>query len=121
MSEWDGEHPDEGTIHAWLDGALSVAESARLEMHVRACAECTATIAEARGLIAGASRVVGLLDATPAPLIRPATTPTAGDGGTIWRILRVTPARASIAAVLLVALGITLTRDRVAKESVNAA
>ena len=120
MSEWNEEHPDEGTIHAWLDGALSAAESARFEMHVRACAECTAAVAEARGLIAGASRVVGLLDAASAPLLRPATTPTAGDSGTLWRLLRVTPARASIAAVLLVALGITLTRDRVARESVDA-
>ena len=120
MPELDGQHPDEGTIHAWLDGALDASESARLEAHVRACAECTAHVAEARGLIAGASRVVGLLDAAPAPLLRPATTPTAGDTGTLWRLLRVTPARASIAAMLLVALGITLTRGRVAQDTIGA-
>ena len=27
----DAEHPDEGTIHAWLDGALPAAEAAALE------------------------------------------------------------------------------------------
>ena len=69
-----------------------------------------------RGLIAGASRVVGLLDVKPAPLIRPAMTPTRGDEGTLWRLLRVTPARASIAALLVVAVGITLTRNRAAIE-----
>jgi anti-sigma factor RsiW len=27
------QHPDEGTIHAWLDGALSPEEAARVEAH----------------------------------------------------------------------------------------
>jgi hypothetical protein len=116
--EWEGEHPAEGSIHAWLDGELEASEAAQLEAHVAACTACASRVAEARGLIAGASRVVGLLDETPAPLIRPASTPTASTGSSVWRMLRVTPARASIAAVLLVALGITLTRNRVAMESV---
>ena len=34
MPELDGQHPNEGTIHAWLDGALDATESARLEGHV---------------------------------------------------------------------------------------
>ena len=110
MLEDGGVHPDEGTIHAWLDGALGALESARLEEHTAGCAACSARIAEARGLIAGASRVVGLLDEQPAPLIRPASTPTAGTDLSVWRMLRVTPARASIAAVLVVAVGIGLTR-----------
>lgn len=108
-------HPEEGTIHAWLDGALEPAASAGLEAHVAECASCSARVAEARGLIAGASRVVGQLDDAPAPLIRPAPIPR--DGGSMWRILRVTPARSAIAAVLLVAVGITLTRQRGAVES----
>ena len=33
------EHLDEGTAHAWLDGALSAEESARVEAHVAECAE----------------------------------------------------------------------------------
>lgn len=121
MVKWEGPHPDEGSIHAWLDGALDASEAATVEAHVRECAECTSRVAEARGLIAGASRVVGGLDEVPAALIRPAMTPTAKSGNSMWRMLRVTPARASIAAVLLVALGIALTRTRIATESVTSA
>ncbi|MEO5817980.1 MAG: zf-HC2 domain-containing protein [Gemmatimonadaceae bacterium] len=115
--EWEGGHPDEGSINALLDGELDASESALLDEHVRGCTECGARVGEARGFIAGASRVVGQLDATPARLIQPATTPTLGDSGSMWRLMRVTPTRASIAAVVLVALGITLTRTRVAKDS----
>ena len=106
----DGVHPDEGTIHAWLDSALDARESARMVTHVASCAACASRVAEARGLIAGATRVVGLLDEQPAPLIKPASTPTAGTDLAVWRLLRVTPARASIAALLVVAVGIGLTR-----------
>ena len=60
--ENDNVHPDEGTIHAWLDDALTAEESARIEEHVSSCASCAAAVAEARGLIAGASRVVAMLD-----------------------------------------------------------
>ena len=113
MVDWaDGEHPDEGSIHAWLDGALDADESAKMETHVDSCASCASRVAEARGLIAGASRVVHHLDDAPAPLLRPAGTPTVSATGSAWRMLRVTPARASIAAVLLVALGITFTYEK---------
>ena len=115
--EWAGQHPDEGSLHAWLDGELDAADAALVDEHVRGCAECGARVAEARGFIAGASRIVGQLDAEPARLIQPASTPTMDDKGSLWRLMRVTPARAGIAAVLLVALGITLTRSRVARES----
>ena len=115
--EWVGQHPDDGSIHAWLDGEIDPDEAALLDAHVRECPECGARVAEARGLMAGASRVVGQLDMAPSRLIQPATTPTKDDSGTMWRLLRVTPARAGIAAVLLVGLGITLTRTRVARDS----
>jgi len=115
--EWAGQHPEEGSIHAWLDGELDASDATLLEEHVRGCTECGARVAEARGLIAGASRVVRQLDAEPTRLIQPASTPTMDDTGSLWRLMRVTPTRAAIAAVLLVALGITLTRSRVAKES----
>lgn len=132
---WDagpGEHPDEGTIHAWLDGALDAASAERVEAHVRGCAACSALTAEARGLIAGASRVVAALDDVPAGA-RPgwAQSDIGGSGAagaaassaaaadrSLWRRLRVTPARAAIAATIIVALGLTLTHDRAAKESV---
>ncbi|MFL5582113.1 MAG: carboxypeptidase-like regulatory domain-containing protein [Gemmatimonadaceae bacterium] len=59
------QHPDEGTIHAWLDGALPADESARLEAHVAECAQCAAAVAEARGLIAASSRILSALDDVP--------------------------------------------------------
>jgi hypothetical protein len=63
------QHPDEGTIHGWLDGALQQEEGAVLEAHVASCAECQAVVAEARGLIAASSRIVSALDIVPAGVI----------------------------------------------------
>ena len=63
------QHPEEGTIHAWLDGALPADEAAALEAHAAGCSECAARVAEARGLIAASSRIVGALDAIPAGVI----------------------------------------------------
>ena len=63
------EHLDEGTIHAWLDGALVPDESARVESVTASCAECAALVAEARGLIAASSRILSSLDAVPAGVI----------------------------------------------------
>lgn len=62
-------HVDEGTIHAWLDGALDAAESARVESHVAECADCGAVVAEARGLIAASSRILTALDDVPGDVI----------------------------------------------------
>ena len=107
-------HPDEGTIHAWLDGALDAEQAAQLHAHGAGCATCAERVAEARGLVAGASRVVALLDEPSQQAMMPASTPTAGTEMSVWRLMRVTPARAAIAAVLVVAVGITLTRGRVA-------
>jgi len=61
---------DEGLIHAWLDGQLSPAEAERVERLVATDAAWGAAAAEARGLFAGASRILGALDAVP--LVRPA-------------------------------------------------
>jgi len=63
------EHLDEGTIHAWLDGALSPDESARVEALAGACTECAALVAEARGLVAASSRILSSLDAIPGGVI----------------------------------------------------
>lgn len=115
--EDDGVHVDEGTIHAWLDGQLDDEPAARLQAHIARCGACAADVAEARGLVAGASRVVGMLDETPSPLVRPAPTPAADADLSAWRLLRVTPARASIAAMLVVAVGIALTRGQLAREA----
>ena len=59
------QHLDEGTIHAWLDGALAPDESAQVEAHANSCTECAALVAEARGLVAASSRILSSLDAVP--------------------------------------------------------
>ena len=66
MEEDSTTHPDEGMIHAWLDDALDAPTAAGIDAHVRSCPECAARVAEARGLIAGASRIVSALDDVPA-------------------------------------------------------
>jgi hypothetical protein len=63
------QHLDEGTIHAWLDGALAPDESARVEAHATTCTECALLVAEARGLIAASSRILSSLDAVPAGVV----------------------------------------------------
>ena len=63
------QHPEEGIIHAWLDGALPADEAARLEAHIASCEACAATVAEARGMIAASSRIVGHLDVVPGGVI----------------------------------------------------
>jgi len=63
------QHPDEGTIHAWLDGQLSPEEGAAVESHARDCASCAAAIAEARGLVAASSRIISALDIVPGGVI----------------------------------------------------
>lgn len=120
MDDARNEHPDEGTIHAWLDGALDDASASDLAAHVAACEACAARVAEARGLIAGASRIVGALDVEPSATApawgqspaTPAARPPVSGAGSAWRRLRVTPARAAIAATVLVAVGVSLTYTR---------
>ncbi|MEP7381012.1 MAG: zf-HC2 domain-containing protein [Gemmatimonadota bacterium] len=63
------EHIDEGTIHAWLDGALPSDETARIEAHVASCTACAIAVAEARGLIAASSRILSALDEVPGGVI----------------------------------------------------
>jgi len=55
------QHLDEGTIHAWLDGELPPDDAESAARHVAGCAECRALVVEARGLLAGASRIVSAL------------------------------------------------------------
>ena len=91
------QHPEEGTIHAWLDGALSADEAAAVEAHVAGCSECAARVAEARGLIAAASRIVGALDVIPSGVI-PAKKP-------VRRAWYMSNQLRAAAAVLIVAAG----------------
>jgi len=63
------QHPDEGTIHAWIDGELSADDGSTLEGHLAECADCSALTAEARGLAAASSRIVKALDMVPGDVI----------------------------------------------------
>jgi len=102
------QHLDEGTIHAWLDGALPADESAGVERHVAQCKECASLVAEARGMIAGASRIVSALDVVPGGVI-PKSSRAKTSSGSVWRALRFTPSRAALAATLVIAVSTVLT------------
>jgi len=101
------QHLDEGTVHAWLDGALPTAEAREVEQHVAECSTCSAMVAEARGLIAGASRIVSSLDVVRGNVIP--KKPAAGGGKSIWHSLHLTPARAALAATVMIAVSTLLT------------
>ncbi len=55
-------HPDEGTIHALLDGELDAAEAERVRGHVGECAECLRRYEEAQRFVAESDRAVASLD-----------------------------------------------------------
>ena len=74
------EHTNEAQVHAWLDGELSPDEGAQLEEHIATCADCSALVAEARGLVAASSRILSKLDDVPAGVI-PATSESGRTGG----------------------------------------
>jgi hypothetical protein len=95
MRERRMQHLDEGTIHAWLDGALSVDEAAKVEAHVAECAQCAAAVAEARGFIAGASRILTALDSVPSGVV-PVAEVQKRTNWPVWR---------AAAAIVVVALG----------------
>ena len=66
LPEFDSNgHVDEGTVHAWLDGAFAPADAERVEAHVATCATCQRAVAEARGLLAASARILGALDGVP--------------------------------------------------------
>ena len=89
------QHPDEGTIHSWLDGALSADDAARVEAHVKDCPRCAAAVAEARGFIAASSRILTALDNAPRGVM-PAAVPRKRIDPMVWRVA---------AALLVVAAG----------------
>jgi anti-sigma factor RsiW len=102
------QHLDEGTIHSWLDGALSGDEAARVGAHVKECPECTAAVAEARGFIAASSRILTALDQAPRGVI-PAAAPKKRVDPLVWRIA---------ATLLVVAAGtLVVVQNRGSEES----
>lgn len=118
--------PDEGLIHAWLDGELDAAEAARVEKLVAEDAEWGAAAAEARGLVAASSRILGALDvvagdvipgggrAAPAPDVPRIPTPQVASR---WRR---TPnwLRVAAGAVLVAGIGYLANRDGRAESGV---
>lgn len=102
------QHLDEGTIHSWLDGALSADEAARAEAHVAECLQCAAAVAEARGFIAASSRILTALDNAPRGVI-PAAAPVKRINPLVWRVA---------ATVLVVAAGsLVVVQNRGSKSS----
>jgi Putative zinc-finger len=93
-------HLDEGTIHAWLDGALTAEEARHCEQHAAQCESCRTMVAEARGLIAGASRILSALDDAPSGVV-----PTGGPRRKVLRRWTLGIGWA-LAATLVVAVGI---------------
>lgn len=91
---------DEGTIHAWLDGAVDATQSREIESHVAQCATCSAAVAEARGLVAGASRILNALDDVPAGV----TPKRASAPRRQWRAA---PWVTGIAAALMLGIGVS--------------
>src|SRR5690348_8438474 len=106
------QHLDEGTIHAWLDGALDAEEAARVEEHAASCASCAAAVAEARGLVAGTSRILASLDHVPGGVIPKSVMPKSAAAPNrpraLWNVLHLTPARAAAAALVFAAAGTAL-------------
>jgi carboxypeptidase-like protein/putative zinc finger protein len=111
------QHLDEGTIHAWLDGALAPNEASAAEAHVDTCEQCARAVAEARGLIAASSRILGALDEVPAvqgstgalslPLTRTRRRSWVRRGGLGY----------AVAATALLAVGTTLVWSRMSPDS----
>jgi hypothetical protein len=112
-AEFEGhmQHLDEGTIHAWLDGALAEGEATVVAAHVAECRDCAALVAEARGMIAAAGNIVSALDTVRGGVI-PMSAPTGAGQHSLWRRLRLTPARAALAATLLIAVASLLSVRR---------
>jgi len=107
-------HLDEGTIHAWLDGAVDATQSRDIEAHIATCDACSAAVAEARGLVAASSRILSALDDVPAGVIpKKALPPTRQAPVRQWRAARWVT---GIAAALMLAVGVT-TWNREAVQS----
>jgi anti-sigma factor RsiW len=101
-------HLDEVTAHAWIDGALAAGEAEQVEAHVRGCERCAATVADARGVIAAASRIVGALDLGTVGVV-PAARRRSGRGRSWWAV--------RVAACLVLVAGGTVFLARTRPEA----
>jgi hypothetical protein len=97
--------PDEGLIHAWLDGQLPSEEAERVEHLVATDPAWEAAAAEARGLVAASSRILAALDNVPRGVL-----PV---GGTVPPSARRLPWwTKAAAAIVVIAGGSTLVLQR---------
>jgi hypothetical protein len=106
--------PDEGLIHAWLDGELDAAEAARVEALVKSDPAWAAAAAEARGFIAASARIVSALDHVPANVVpkpAPAAQRHSGYRGANWWTLRA-------AAALVIVAGTAVLYSRTSDEGI---
>ena len=62
-------HLDEGTLHAMLDGELSSDEVAEAQAHLEECAQCRASLAEAKDFFSETDVLIESLDEPSQPLI----------------------------------------------------
>jgi hypothetical protein len=102
--------PDEGLIHTWLDGECTPEESARIDALVASDPAWAAAVAEARGLVAASSRILGALDAVPARVVPQGSRAAPADRA---RRFRVRPWTGIAAGLVLVAGTVTALRERV--------
>jgi hypothetical protein len=104
------QHLEEGTIHAWLDGELSAEAAATAEAHARECAQCSALVAEARGLIAASTRILTALDDVPSGVIPHEAAPAVPLRKRHWYDRR--DFRAAAAVLLVAGASLVIARSR---------
>lgn len=68
-------HVDDGTLHAYLDGALAPVERTRLERHLADCTPCRDRLEEERSLIERADRLLALAAPPAGHVTRPLPRP----------------------------------------------
>jgi hypothetical protein len=96
------QHPDDGILHALLDGEIRAAELPAIEAHLRSCATCVARLEDARSFRDEAERLVGEIELPAQELLSQATVVAAPRRPP--RRLHLRPL--AYAAMLLAALGL---------------
>jgi anti-sigma factor RsiW len=104
------QHLDEGTIHAWLDGELPSAEREELEAHIASCEQCAAAVAEARGFVAGSSRILTALDTVPGGVLPKSDAVTSKSSIAPRKRFMVSRAWMAVAAVLVLSTVTVIAR-----------
>lgn len=70
-------HPDQGLLHALLDGEVAAAEAARIQAHLEQCPTCRQELEQARDFRAEALALVQALDTEPVVAAAPGSAPRA--------------------------------------------